>query len=38
MAESCKHGNEYSSSIERTEFLDRLSDYQLINTDSTSWS
>jgi hypothetical protein len=34
MAGSCEHGNEPSISIKGGEFLDYLSDYQLLKKDS----
>jgi hypothetical protein len=35
---SCEHGNEPSGSIKGGEFLDKMSDYKLINRDSAPWS
>jgi hypothetical protein len=35
---SCEHGNEPSVSINGGEFLDYISDYQLLKKDSASWS
>jgi len=34
MAGPCGHGNELSGSVKGGEFLDRLSDYQLLKEDS----
>jgi hypothetical protein len=38
MAGFCEHGDERSSSIEGREFLDWLSDYELLKKDSAPWS
>jgi hypothetical protein len=38
VAGSCKHGNEPFGSINDWEFLDWLSDYQLLKKDSAPWS
>jgi len=38
VAYSCEHGNEPSSSVKGGEFLDQLSDYQLLKKDSDSHS
>jgi hypothetical protein len=35
---SCGHGNETSGSTKGGEFLDYLSNYQLIKKDSAPWS
>jgi hypothetical protein len=35
---SCEHGNELSGSINDREFLNQLSDYQLLKKDSASWN
>jgi hypothetical protein len=37
-ADSCEHGNKPSVSIEGGEFLDWLSDYQLLKKDSAPWN
>jgi len=34
----CEHANESSGSIKCREFLDQLSDYQLVKKGSASWS
>jgi hypothetical protein len=34
----CEHGNKSSGSIKFREFLDYLSDYQLLKKDPTLWS
>jgi hypothetical protein len=38
VAGSCEHGNEPSGSIKVGEFLDYLSNYQLLNRDCALWS
>jgi hypothetical protein len=38
VAGSFEHGNKPSGSIKYGEFLDQLSDYQLLKTDSAPWS
>jgi hypothetical protein len=38
VAGSCEHGNEPSDSIKGGEFLDNVSDYQLLNKDPDLWS
>jgi hypothetical protein len=38
MAGSCEHGNATSGSIEGGEFVNQLSDYQLLNKDPGPWS
>jgi hypothetical protein len=35
---SYEYGNEESGSIKSVEFLDQLSDYQLLNMDCDPWS
>jgi len=35
---SCENGNETSGSIKGREFLEHLSDYQLLKKDSAPWS
>jgi hypothetical protein len=37
MAGSCGHGNEPLGFAREEEFLDRLSDYQLLNKDYAPW-
>jgi hypothetical protein len=34
----CEHGNEPSDPIKGGEFLDKLSDYQVLKKDSAPWS
>jgi hypothetical protein len=38
MTGCCEHGNEPSCSMRGGEFLDLLSNYQLLKTDSVPWS
>jgi hypothetical protein len=38
VAEFCEHGTESSGCIKGGEFLDLLSDYQLLKEDSALWS
>jgi hypothetical protein len=38
VAGSCEYGNEPSGSIKGGEFLDWLSDYELLKMDSAPWS
>jgi hypothetical protein len=38
VAGSCEHGNEPSGSIKGGEFLDQLSDCQLLKKDSAPWN
>jgi hypothetical protein len=38
VAGSCEHDHEPSGSIKEGEFLDYLSDYQLLKKDSALWS
>jgi hypothetical protein len=33
----CEHGNEHSVSIKGGEFVDQLSDYQLLKKNSAAW-
>jgi hypothetical protein len=35
---SCEHGNEPSGSVKGWEFLDKLTDYQLLWKDSAAWT
>jgi hypothetical protein len=37
VAGCCEHGKEPLGYVEGEEFLDHLSDYQIINNDSTTW-
>jgi hypothetical protein len=37
VAGCCEHGNEHSGFIKDEEFLDKLSDYQFLNKDSSPW-
>jgi hypothetical protein len=38
VVDSCEHGNEPSDSIKDGEFLDYLSDYQLVKMGYVPWS
>jgi hypothetical protein len=38
VTDPCKHGNESWDSMKGGEFLEQVSDYKLVNKDSTPWS